>query len=770
MLTKFNAWLVLAGLATIVSLCIIFSFRLTFNFEFDSLYPNNDPSLAFFNEFSAEFEPDDNFVLVGIENNGSVFQKSFLEKILQFTKKADSLPFVAKAHSLVTLSRPLFVAGIFTERPVMNLSASNLARDSVSIMNDNRLAGRFISSDARSLSVIITVEENMKLKKSIILCKSLQKLIENSGFEKVHIAGKPYYQDQLVNRSKKEFFTYMVAITVLITIILVIIFLHATRVLIALSSVLLGMITFIGFLVLTGKPIDPLSTMLPILMIIVGMSDIIHLVSKYIDEVNKGHSSIHSLKITIREIGWATFLTSATTAIGFSVLVTTNIVSIRNFGLTAAAGVFIAYVAIMLYAASLFIILPAKHFMRKNKQGHFWKKLLTWIFEKTLRSKKQIAMFGIVLIVVCLYGITKVSTNTHFENYFPRTDEARGDFHFFESKFGGVRNLEIGLLLKQGKTFDDRDIAGQVEKFDHYLASVGPLTSVLSPATVYKTLNQAYAGGSQQGYVMPTDSVTFSKVIKAIKNIPIQTLKTIINQEKTKARVTARITDVGSDSTKAIRHLIDTWTAQNLDSSLIEVKHTGSAFMLEKYGMYGRKGLFNGLGLAFIIISLLMAMLFRNWQMVIISMIPNIVPLLVGGALMGYFGIELSASTAIIFTIAFGIAVDDTIHFLSKFKLEINKGKNITEAIRITYLESGKAITLTSLTLFAGFLILMTSVYPPTFYIGFLVSLSLLVALLANLFLLPVCIYLLLGENGKPVVGSLKKKTPSTNGAISDKE
>lgn len=757
MLTRAKAKLTLAGLVILLIVCVLFSFRLKFDFEFESLYPHNDADLDFYQNFSAAFEPDDNYILVGIENKGSVFEKQFLQQVDAFTKAADSLPHVVQASSLTTITKPLFVAGIFTQPKLINLAAEDIAKDSAEIITDSRLKGRFVSTDAKALSVIITVSDSMSLSRAQLVNRELLSLIDNYDFEATHLAGKPYYQCQLVKRSQYEFVTYLIAIILITTIILTIIFRSFSRVLIALSSVLLGMVTFLGFLALVGKAIDPLATMLPILMIIVGMSDIIHLMSKYIDELDKGHSPLLSLKLTIREIGWATFLTSFTTAIGFSVLVTSNIRAMGEFGLTAAGGVIIAYIVIILYSASLFFLLPQRLFFKRKSHSMFWKNLLMWVFRITLKKQKAIAIVGICLIAVSLFGITKISTNTHFENYFPRIDKTRHDFHFFESAFGGVRNIELGIILHNDHTFDEPEVIEKIEALEQFLNDLGPFTSILSPATLYKTMQQAHSGGEASAYVLPATSREFDKVSRSISKIPKRTLETIMSNDKTRARITGRITDIGSDSTKALRKAIDDWAIENLDEKNIELRHTGSAYMLEKFSIYGRIGLFNGLGLAFIIISLLMALLFRNWRMVIISMIPNTIPLLVGAALMGYFGVELNASSAIIFAIAFGIAVDDTIHFLSKFKLEINKGKSVVNAIKNTFTESGKAIILTSLTLFFGFLILMTSSYPATFYIGFLVSLSLLSAMLADLFLLPVCIYLLLGKSDKPVVISWRK-------------
>jgi predicted RND superfamily exporter protein len=201
--------------------------------------------------------------------------------------------------------------------------------------------------------------------------------------------------------------------------------------------------------------------------------------------------------------------------------------------------------------------------------------------------------------------------------------------------------------------------------------------------------------------------------------------------------------DVGAINIQKMREDIDNWAVQNLDNDLIQWRHTGTSLLYDKNAFLLRKSLFRGLDLAFIVISLLMGLLFRSVRMVVIALIPNIFPLLAGAAIIGFSGMELDAPTAIFFTIAFGIAVDDTIHFLSKFRHEIRKGRSREEAILRTYRETCTAIMMTTVILFFGFISLVGSAYPPTAHIGLLISFTLLAALFADLFLLPICLYLL---------------------------
>ena len=197
---------------------------------------------------------------------------------------------------------------------------------------------------------------------------------------------------------------------------------------------------------------------------------------------------------------------------------------------------------------------------------------------------------------------------------------------------------------------------------------------------------------------------------------------------------------MGADSIQAVGNRIDAWIAKNTDPTIATFQKTGSGIILDKNAVYARESLLEGLGIAVIVISLLMALLFKNWRMVLISLVPNVFPLIFAGGLLGFLGIELEAGVAILFAIVFGIAVDDTIHFLSKFKLSKDKGLSTEAAIHITFLETGKAICLTSIILFFGFLIMLFSINPPSVTVGLMISVTLFTALFSDLLIIPVLI------------------------------
>lgn len=752
MLDKRVRILVIGVLLVLCGLSVSSIRNLSFNYDFEAFFPVDNEIIDFYNFFRSQFEPDDNMVLVGVEAPGhSIYDTAFLQQLHAFTLAAtSSTPHIIDGLSITTLQRPVIAAGAMLSVPAVHLNNSTrLPSDSAKLAHDPRTINRLVGNDHRSAIVLLKTEGRLDLKAANELRHSLDSLVAAHGFPEARIAGRSYYQALLAEKSQEEFVLYTLFSSILVFVVLILLFRKVWGVAIAMVSVLLSLLLFIGFLGAQHKVLDPMSNLFPILMLIVGVSDVIHIMTKYIDEQNKGITRERAIRITIREIGMATFLTSATTAIGFASLLSSNIPPIRTFGITAAIGVFIAFFTIIIATPTLTGFFDVRQIIRRKRRKSTWDIIMQWLYILTRKRQQALLAGGALFVMLCLVGISQVSTNVHLEQVFPRDDKVRDDFRYLEERFNGIRALEVAIMPTGERDVYSPDVLRHTALLEDYLDTYGAIASPVSPATFFKALHQASYGDNPAYYALPDDNRTFGRYARMVARAPGSTINILVSEDKKYGRLTARYTDVGSDSGKAIRSSIESWIAENLDSSVATFKITGTSLLFDKNSDYVRNNMIRGLGLAFLIVSLLMALLFRNWKMVIISLVPNVIPLLVSGALIGFLGIELDAATSIIFAIAFGIAVDDTIHFLSKFKLELNKGKSNEEAIRSTFMESGKAIMITTIILFFGFFTLIASSYPPTHYIGLLISLTLFSALAADLLLTPVLIYKMMGRKNK---------------------
>jgi predicted RND superfamily exporter protein len=293
------------------------------------------------------------------------------------------------------------------------------------------------------------------------------------------------------------------------------------------------------------------------------------------------------------------------------------------------------------------------------------------------------------------------------------------------------------VTAKDSNRITDFAVMQQIGAIEDYVKQFPFVQSTASISAVYRSINQMYNNNRPDAYELPDDPATYQRYQRMADRIPALNLNVLMSEDRTKARVTSRMDDMGADSIKVFLNRTDNWINQNIDTSLISIRSTGTGLIIDKNAEYIRRNLLQGLGLAIVIVCGLMALLFRSWRMLIVSLVPNILPLLLAGAMLGYLGIELEAGVSIVFAIIFGIAVDDTIHFLAKYRLLRGRNVPVQEAIHKTYREAGKAIVLTSVVLFFGFLVMLFSISPPSVTIGLLISLTLASAVVSDLLLIP---------------------------------
>jgi predicted RND superfamily exporter protein len=473
-------------------------------------------------------------------------------------------------------------------------------------------------------------------------------------------------------------------------------------------------------------------------MIIVGTSDVIHLMTKYVDELRFGKSQRDALRITLKEIGLATFLTSATTAIGFATLLTSRVGPIRDFGVNAGIGVLVAYITVITFTMALLTLFNQDQIMRTEGTVENWDKWLLRLNVWVKNNTRIIAWGTTAAVIISLIGISMVNTNYSIIGNMPRGAKITSDLQFYESEFTGFRPFELAVFAQPGYKVTDFKVLQEMDKIENAMRAEPALRAISSQTALVKSVNQAMTGGTPEDYRLPEDEAAFAKIAPMLARAPSSASAVLVNKNGDKARISSRALDIGSDSIRNMAARIANFGKTELDTSVIKVQETGTGLLLDKNSVYVRESLLWGLGGAVLLISFLMALLFRDWKMLFVALVPNILPLLLAGALLGFLGIDLEAGIAIVFAIIFGIAVDDSIHFLAKYRLVRGRGIGQDEAIATTFRESGKAIILTSLILFFGFLSLLFSVHPPSVAIGLLISVTLASAVLADLLIIPV--------------------------------
>ncbi len=717
---------------------------LKFSFDFEQFFPEGDEDLAFFQDFIQSFETDDNFLMIAIKRDSGVFEQQFLEKVHEFSLQARDLPHVVAVQSLTKVTYPVRTPFGVIGRPLIHINqADKYASDRARILADNRFVNVLIDSDAKSLVVFLKLVNSIDLDQATELMEVLEPKLETYGFEEWHMLGRPYFQKELVAMQKREIIFSAIVSGVLVTLVMFLIFRRFWGIGVAIASIGMGILLFLGFMGYTEREFSAMAALYPVLMIIVGTSDVIHIMSKYIDELRKGHDRVKAIKVTIREIGLATLLTSLTTAVGFASLFTSRIAPIRDFGVNAAVGVLAAYVAVIGFTTAVLTLFPKEKLIKLGAAHRFWEDLMARTYRFTLNQSRQISWGALGFVLLCFLGISLISTDYDIGGNLPRGKKITEDFYFFEEEMAGFRPMEMAVTAKNGYLATDFAVVKEIDKVERYLQSIPSIQVLGSISTVYRSIHELFGNDSSD---FPATEDQFEQYGRMAARVPQADVNVLVSRDTTKARISTRLKDIGADSIKWLGQEIDNWIIANTDTSMVSFRRTGTGTIIDKNSVYVRQDLINGLGLAVAIVSILMALLFRNLNMIIISLVPNLVPLLMAGAMLGYLGIELEAGIAIVFAVIFGIAVDDTIHFLSKFKLVRSRGAGVEEALSVTFQETGKAICLTTIILFFGFLIMLFSIHPPSVIVGTLISVTLFSAVVSDLLLIPVLIRYLMKD------------------------
>lgn len=741
--------IVAAGL--IIGLTILFVYfmgTLKMDYDFEKFFPTSDPDSDFFFNHRDKFQSDNDFLLLAIENKPTIFDPNFLKKVNKLSSEIKALPNVLYTRDITHENEFFIYPGKTINKPYITPSYRNLKEDSQRIYKNKENINVLVSKDKKSLCIFIKHDDFLAKRYSVPMLKSIDQLTKKYDFYKSRLAGRTIGQEFYINKMSTEMTFFVGMSMILVVFFLAFTFRSLWGVVLPMVVITLSMIWVLGFMGMMGEPINILLTILPSIMFIVAMSDVIHLMSKYLDLLRLNYTRFDAIKQTIKEIGLATFLTSATTSIGFLSLIFMSMQPIQVFGLYTGIGVMIAFVLTFIALPFLLYYFPPPKMVEKTKSGSFWSSYLQRLFKFIVAKPKAILVSSIaVTILFTIFSLFLNSNNFLMDDL--RPDESiKKDFSYLDKHYGGVRPFELAITLKDSTdNFWDPAKMNEIDRVEKYLESNYQVQINFSLSSSVKLLNRASHSGLSSYYTIP-ETKTQIKRLRTILRLAEdgKLLALMLDSTGTVTRISGMMPDLGNDAVTLLRDKFETFIKNDIQSTTLDYKVTGTPELLDKNMKYLSQNLILGLSLSIVIIALVMGYIFKSLRMMIISIIPNIIPMIVTAGCMAILGIELKITTAIIFTIGFGIAVDDTIHLLGKFKYELSLGKSKLYALKRAYLSTGKAMVITTLILISGFLILIFSSFMGTFYMGLMVSLTLLFALVFDMLLLPVLIIIFYKE------------------------
>ena len=745
-LTRRNSRIALLVLG-LVSLAALFALRnVRVDYDFEKFFPKSDPELDRYLAFRERFGYDNDFLMFGLEREEGVFQRDFLVRADSLSAGLDRLPLVLRVLSPTRLSEPIITpVGVF-ERPYLRFDNDTLPTiDSLGIWADPRVKDLFFPDDGKAMLVILTAEPGLSKVECDRLLADVREVMTTTGFRDARLAGRIVGQDHYILTMVKEMVFFLTASILLLAVFLWFGFRSLYGVLVPIAVVGLAILWQVGFMTALGKPIGILTMLLPTILFVVGMSDVVHLLECYLEEIRNGIPRIRAIAITYHEVGLPTFLTAVTSGIGFATLGTASIPPLQEFGLYTAIGVLLAFCLAFTLLPALLVLTDPSKLLPRLEQDSPWDRRLPELFGWTIRHRRAILIAFGAIALVGTAGAYRIKVNNYLLEDLPDNDPLKAGFLWFEKEFGGVRPFELEITMTDAdRTVWDLDVLRQIERVQSHLDTVYHVDGIVSPVTVMYSLNKAFNGGDRSFYRLPEDADECARMAKRAKLLGKDLIGTVVSPDGRTARLSGRQVDEGGFVHKGKNAQLDDFIATNTDARSVSFHQTGMAYLIDRNNATLSTQLVMGMGLAILLTGLIMLWFFKDWRMVLVALIPNLVPLLFIAGVMGFSGIDLKVSTAIIFTISFGIAEDDTIHMLAALRQHMRSGLSPAYALKRTYLRTGKAVTVTSLMLLSGFVTLIFSDFASVFYMGVLITLTLAFAFVAELLLLPALVMMLM--------------------------
>ncbi len=745
-----NRYLVLIIIAGITTFLASQMKYMKFSYTEANLLPENHIANLEYNKFLEIFGEEGNLVILGVKDPTIFTPKKFnaWNNLVDKFDDREEIDFTLSIADVQELKKdkknrkfvlePLYEKDPTTEKEVLAIKKQLFEKLP---FYDNLLYNKETG----------TLQTAIYIKKEIINTKARRAFIFNylkptiEQFEKetglnVRVSGMPYIRTLNAKNIKDEMQLFVGGALAITALIFFFFFRSFRATFITLFVVIIGVVWAFGFIGWFGYEITVLSALIPPLIIVIGVPNAVFLINKYQQEIKKHGQQAKALQRVITKIGNATLMTNITTASGFATFVFVDSKLLREFGILASVNIISIFVLALLIVPVMYSFMPLP---KKKHLSHLETKwienVVNWMEKMVKHRRITVYIATVIIIITSIIGVYKIRVSGSLIEDMPKSMEFYKDIKFFEKEFGGIMPLEILIDTKKDKGVMKLSVLKKMDKINEAIASFPELSKPISVVNLVKYSKQAYYKGNPKYYQLPTgQEQSYIFAYTKNSNSDASMLKTFVDSTGRYARITTFMKDIGTDKMDVIQKRLKAVIDKEFPSEEYSVSITGKALVFIKGTNFLITNLVISLSLAILLIALFMAWMFRSPQMILISLIPNILPLLITAGLMGYFNIPIKPSTILVFSIAFGISVDDTIHFLAKYRQELLASKwKVKPSVYKALRETGVSMFYTSIVLFFGFLVFTLSSFGGTIALGGLVSVTLLLAMVSNLILLP---------------------------------
>ena len=724
--------------------------NIQFTYTEAKLLPDDHPESLIYDDFKNKFGEEGNLIVIAVKDSLLFSEKNFnaWNKLSQKINEYPEVNFVLSFDNIKDLvkdndNKRFILKEIFEDN---KFDLENIAKFKEKIFYDlpfyNKLLLGNQNKTARTIISLNTEIVNTEIRKDFILDNFIPLInqFEKSTSLDIKVSGMPYIRTLNAQNIKDEIGLFVFTALLVTALIFFLFFRSYRATFISMLVVLIGVGWAFGVLGWLGYEITILTALIPPLIIVIGIPNCIFLINKYQQEFAKNRDKLKSLESVIIKIGNATLMTNLTTASGFATFILTNSQVLKEFGIVASLNIMAIFLLSLLIIpiAYSFSGIPNKKHL-KHLENVSIKKIVKWLEDRVRKERLKTYIISLISLILGIIGIYQIEISGSIIEDMPKKSNFFEDIKFFDNEFNGIVPLEINIDTKRRKGVNNLTTIKRINKLSDYISSIPELSSPISIINLLKYIKQAYYNGNPKYYKIPTSQEN-SFLSPYLKNMPEtkNLITNYIDSTGQNARMTTFLMDVETNRIEMIEEDLKKEINQIFDADKYNVILTGKALLYLKGTHYLIKNLFISLSLAILLIAMFMAYLFRSYKVIIISLIPNLLPLIITAGVMGFTGIPLKPSTILVFSVAFGISVDNTIHFLAKYRQElIDNNWKINSAVYSSIREAGVSMLYTSIVLFFGFAIFMISSFGGTVALGGLVSVTLLFAMLANLILLP---------------------------------
>lgn len=742
--------------------------KIELSYEFAKILPSTDSAYTEYNNFKDLFGQDGNIMVIGLQDKNFFTMSKFNDwhnlsldiKKIKGVENVIAITNVSKVAFDDSLHKIMFV-------PFLTLMPENqeqLNKVKLSLDSLPFYDGFVLNKETSAHLMAVTFSQseiNSKNRISIvnkIKQKALQYATKHSS--DVHLSGMPYIRTVFMQKVSNEMVLFLSLALVLMFLILWVFFKSFSSVLVSLLIVVIGVIWSVGTIELLNYKITVLSALVPPLILIIGVPNCIFFINKYHAEYARHKNKTKALARMINTMGITLFLANLTTAIGFAVLYFTDSALLVEFGVVSGINVMITFgITLILIPIVLSYLAPPKLKHTRHLEGKRINKILDYIIHLVSNKRKAVYFMIGSVTVISIIGMSKISVLGYVVDDFPQKDKVYDDLRFFEKNFSGVLPFEILIDTKKpnGVFADNAKVLYKINALQKKIAKYPEFSKPLSLAEAIKFSYQFYKDGNPKYYILPgfTELKKLSDYSLPIKS-NMSNFNLFLDRSRQYTRISYQMADVGSERIKTLMNEIQPKADSVFAGTDYKVSFTGHSLIFLKGNDYLLSNLLESLAVEILLIILIGLALFRSLRIILLSKLPCLIPLIITAGLMGYFGIRFKPSTILIFSIAFGISSDGTIYFLSRFRQELqSRTQTYAGAVHATILETGRSMIYTNIILFAGFFIFALSDFGSTAALGILLSLTLLIAMITNLLLLP---SIMLSIEGKMAKKLLKVK------------